>query len=147
MSFESIVTFIRSHQQPTLAGPPLLDHPAVSLLASYASEGFPEKVGPRWPMASIKAGIKKGPHTSATSATATAFCRQELLERSQRGFSIIFLVRQALWFFGRRLRISRLAYLDQANRKPRLICKHIHQSLCYAVRIIPTTATPMDMGS
>ena len=121
-SYQSRSAFIRSRQQPTLACPPLSEHPAAALLTSYASEGLPADVGPRWTMASINAGIAKGPHTSATSATSTPFCRQELLERSRRGFSIILSVPDAIRFFGRQLRISRLACLDQTNRKPRLIC-------------------------
>ena len=121
-SFDSLSVFIRSRQQPTLAAPPLMDHPAAALLASYASGGLPANVGPRWTTASINAGIAKGPHTSTISSTSTPFCRQELLERSQRGFSIILSVHNALRFFGTQIRISRLACLDQANRKPRLIC-------------------------
>ena len=121
-SFESRSAFICSRQQPTLAAPPLPDHPAAALLASYASEGFPANVGTCWSMASIQAGIAKGPHTSAISDTSTSFCRQEILERSQRGFSVILSVQDTLRFFGRQLRISRLACLDQTNRKLRLIC-------------------------
>ena len=116
------ITFIRSRQQPTLAMPPRLSHPASNLLNSYVKNGFPAKVGPQWTLASIMADIEKGPHKSATSQQSTAFCRRELLERSQRGFSIILLVRDALHFFGQKIRISRLAYLDRQNRKPRLIC-------------------------
>ena len=46
LSYSSIDSFIRSRQQPTLAGPPLSDHPAASLLASYASDGCPAEAGP-----------------------------------------------------------------------------------------------------
>ena len=116
------ITFIQSRQQPTLAMPPQLFHPAADLLHSYTKNKFPAKVGPQWPLASIMAGIKKGPHTSATSQQSTAFCRRELLECSQRGFSIILSVCNALHFFGRKIGISRLACLDYQNRKPRLIC-------------------------
>ena len=44
-----------------------------------------------------------------------------MLERSQRGFSIILPVDVALLVFGDRIMISRLASMDQANRNPRLI--------------------------
>ena len=102
--------------------PHQLSHPAAALLYSYVTNGFPAKVGPQWPLASIMVGIEKGPHTPATSQQSTTFCRRELLERSQRGFSIILLVSDALHFFGRKIRISWLAYLKQQNRKPHLIC-------------------------
>ena len=40
----------------------------------------------------------------------------------QRGVSIILPVDVALFVFGGRIRIYRLAYVDQAIRKPRLVC-------------------------
>ena len=147
-SFDSLSAFIRSRQQPTLAAPPLADHPAAALLTSYAFDGLPANVGPSWTIASIDAGIAKGPHTSAVSPTSTLFCRQELLERSQRGFSIILSVPDALRFFGRKLRISRLACLDQKNRKPRLICNSSEAPDNHTPSVNDTTDTssnPMAM--
>ena len=75
-------------------------------------------------MDTIKAAIATGPHVPTLIPDATAFCRQELLERLQRGFSIIFPVEMVLLVFGDRICISRLASVDQANIKPRLICNY-----------------------
>ena len=40
----------------------------------------------------------------------------------QRGFIIILPVDMDLWVFGYCIRISRLLYVEQVKRKPRLIC-------------------------
>ena len=73
-------------------------------------------------MDTINAAIATVPHLSTLTLEATGFCRQELLERAQWGFSIILLVNVALLVFGDHICISCLASVDQANRKPRLIC-------------------------
>ena len=99
-----------------------MNHLALPLLQYYAELGCPTDVGPAWTLNTILAAIATGPHASTLTPEATAFCRQELLERAQRGFSIILLVDVAMLVFGNRIRISRLASVDQANRKPRLIC-------------------------
>ena len=75
-------------------------------------------------METINAAIATVPHASTLTPEATAFCRQELLERAQHGFSIIFLVDMVLLVFGDRIRIFCLAYVNQANRKLRLICNY-----------------------
>ena len=64
-----------------------------------------------------------GSHASTLTPEATAFCQQELLEQAHPGFRIILLVDVALLVFGDRICIYRFASVDQANRKPRLICK------------------------
>ena len=121
-SSASLSAYIRAHQHPTFQAPAPGTHPAAALLQSYITDGFPAEVGPAWPLASIKAGIKMGPHTSTLTPAATAFFPKELLERVSRGFSIILSQADALTYFGTRLKISRLASVDQVNRKPRLIC-------------------------
>ena len=73
-------------------------------------------------MTTILAAIATGPHVSTLTQEATAFCQQELLERAQRGFSIILLVDVALLVFGDRIRVSCLVSVDQANIRPCLVC-------------------------
>ena len=109
-------------QQPMVSAPTSTFHPAAELLASYSKDGFPALVGEKWPMASILSAIKTGPHTSTLTQESVHFVRGELFDRTKRGFSIILTKDDALKYFGNRLRISRLASVDQANRKPRLIC-------------------------
>ena len=118
----SVDAFIKSRQHKTFQAPLPGSHPAAALLQSYATDGFPAEVGAAWPMASILAAVAAGPHTSTMKPAATTFCRTDLLDRVRRGFSIILTLDDALAYFGTRLRISRLASVDQPNRKPRLIC-------------------------
>ena len=99
-----------------------MNHLALPLLKEYAELGFPSDVGPACTLTTILSAITTGPNASTLTPEATAFFRQELLERAQRGFSIILPVDVALLVFGNCICISRLAYVDQANRKPSLIC-------------------------
>ena len=121
-SAPSVDSVIQSLQQPMVQAPTSTPHPAADLLNSYATHGFPASIGPPWPMASILAGIATGPHKSTQTTDSALFVRDELLHRAERGFSIILTKDDALKYFGTRLRISRLASVDQKNRKPRLIC-------------------------
>ena len=73
-------------------------------------------------MDTINAAIATVPHLSTLTLEATGFCRQELLERAQWGFSIILLVNVALLVFGDHICISCLASVNQANRNTCLIC-------------------------
>ena len=115
--------FISSCQSPTVAPPPPgSNHPASDLLSTYAAEGFPASVGAPWSLDTIRAAILQGPHVSTRTPEATAFCREELVERVARGFSLLLTEQDALRIFGTRLRISRLASVPQANRRNRLIC-------------------------
>ena len=75
-------------------------------------------------MESILAAIATGPHKSTMTKDAVNFVREELLERTKRGFRIILTKAEALKHFGNRLRISRLVSVDQVNMKPRLICNY-----------------------
>ena len=75
-------------------------------------------------LATIREAIATGPHASTLKPAAISFCRRELLERAQRGFSIILPEGVALKVFGDRIRISRLASVDHDNWKPRLICNY-----------------------
>ena len=110
-------------KQPTLSSPPsIANHLALPMLKEYAELGCPSAVGPAWTLNTILAAIATGPHASTLTPEATDFCQQELLERAQRGFSIILPVDVVLLVFGDHIRISCLASVDQANRKPRLIC-------------------------
>ena len=84
------------------------------------ANGFPVEVGPEWSLETISHDIGKAPHSSTLSSESTAFCKKEILERTQWGFSIIFSVTKAL--FVTSLFISRLTLADQVNRRPRLIC-------------------------
>ena len=95
------------------------------LIKEYEELGFPAHVGPAWLLTTVIATIATGPHVSTLTPEATAFYRQELLGQAQHGFSIVLPLDVALLVFGDRIRISRLAYVDQANRKPRLICNSL----------------------
>ena len=118
-----LTSFLAGNQHPTLYPlPATANHLASPLLKDYAELGFPTSVGSVWPLYTIKSDIATGPHVSTLTPEAIAFCRQELLERAQRGFSIFLLVDVALLVFGNRIRISLLVSVDLANRKPRLIC-------------------------
>ena len=92
------------------------------LLKEFLELGCPTDVGPAWPLTTILAAIATGPHASTLTPEAVAFCQQELLERAQRGFSIILLVDVALLVFGDRIRVSCLVSVDQANIRPCLVC-------------------------
>ena len=116
-------SFLAVKQQPTLSPPPsAVNYPASPLLKEYSELGCPADVGPAWPLTTIIAAISTGPHASTLIQEAAAFFWKELLERVQNGFRIILPVEVALLLFGDRIRISCLASVDQANRKPRLIC-------------------------
>ena len=93
-------------------------------------------------MSSILAAIAAGPHSSTLKPEATSFCRLDLLERVRRGFSIILALDDALAHFGDRLRISRLASIDQTKRKPRLIC----DSSAEPDSVTPTVNASTDMS-
>ena len=121
-SASSTTSVIKSLQQPMVRAPTSAYHPAHALLDSYATDGFPAAVGAPWPISSILAAIATGPHKSTLAKDSVHFVREELFERTTRGFSIILTKDDALKYFGDRLRISRLASVDQKNRKPRLIC-------------------------
>ena len=92
------------------------------MLSDYASQGFPASVGTPWSMRTIRAAILQGPHVSTRTPEATAFCREELVERVSHGFSILLEEEDAIRIFGTRLRISRLASVPQKNQRNRLIC-------------------------
>ena len=95
------------------------------LLKEYTELGCPAYLVPAWPLTTILAAIATGPHASTLTPEASNFFQQELLERAQCGFSIILLVDVALLVCGNRIQISCLASVDQANRKPRLICNSL----------------------
>ena len=97
-------------------------HPATSLLSAFSKEGVPVHVGAPWTAEAISAAIQQGPHVSTRTEEATSFCREELVERVSRGFSILLTTGDAQRIFGTRLRISRLASVPQKARKNRLIC-------------------------
>ena len=80
------------------------------------------EVGPEWSLETIRNAIGKGTHSSNLSPRSIAFCKKEILERIQWGFSIILLVTEAITLFCMDLRISRLALVYQVNRKPRFKC-------------------------
>ena len=118
-------SFLTGKQSPTLSPPPATTNHLVSpLLKKYAELGLPAAVVTAWTLDTINAAIATGPHVSTLTPETTVFYQQELLEWAQRGFRIILLVDMSLLVFGSRIRISRLASMDQANRKPRLICNY-----------------------
>ena len=137
-------TFLRGKQEPDLSAPPVCTpHPETVLLQEYASQGCPTEVGAPWPLKTIREGIATGPHASTLKPAATSFCRGKILERADQGFIIILPAGSALDTFGDRIRISRLASVDQDNRKPRLICK----STAAPNGITPSVNASTDKGS
>ena len=79
------------------------------------------EVGPEWSLETIRYAIGKGTHYSTLSLESMAFCRKDILEWTQRGFSIVLSVTESNALFGMYLRISCLTSVDQVNCKPRLI--------------------------
>ena len=63
----------------------------------------------QWPLETIRNTIGKGPHSSTLSSESTATYRKEILERTQRGFSIVLSVTKAITLFGTTLHIYCLA--------------------------------------
>ena len=59
----------------------------------------------------INSAISTGPNAATLTPEANAFCRKELLELAQRGFSILLLVDVVLLFFLDRIYISCLAFV------------------------------------
>ena len=114
-------TLIASFQKHMVKAPLYGSYPAANIMVSYASDSFPGLVGPPWYLTSIVSAIHKGPHTLILTSEATTCVCNELQERVQRSFSIILSVDDALIYFGTRLCNSRLASVDQTNRKPRLV--------------------------
>ena len=90
-------------------------------MEDYAASNFPVEVGPEWSLETIRNAIGKGTHSSTPPPESTAFCRKEILERTQQGFGIFLLVTNSITLFGTALRISHLASVDFVNRKTRLI--------------------------
>ena len=122
-SAPDIDTFVKGCQFQTIAAPPSLSHHLdKSLLQSLATSGFLAAVGKPWSLDAIRATIKRGPHTSTCNSASTTFCLKELADRVSQGFSLLLTAETAILLFGRRLRISRLASVPQANKKDRLIC-------------------------
>ena len=74
-----------------------------------------------WSLETIWHAIGKVPHYSTLSPESTDFYRKNILEQTQRGFSIVLSVTEAITLFGTDLRIFRLASVDQVKYKPRLI--------------------------
>ena len=118
----NVEAFIKSLQREIFQASLSDTHPTSALLNEYATARFPVDAGETWPLASIQAGIALGPHTSTQQSAATTFCRAEIPERITHGFSIILSEEDILLYFDRKLKISCLASVDQANQKPRLIC-------------------------
>ena len=121
-STPDIDTFIKGCQFQTVTAPtPLAYHPATPLLQSLASLGFPAAFGKPWSLDTIRAAIRKGPHTSTRKPSSTAFYHAELEDHVYRGFSLLLTVETAVLLFGRRLRISRQDSVPQTNREDQLI--------------------------
>ena len=110
----------------------------MSLLEEYAANGLPVEVSLEWSLKTIRHAIGKGNHFSTLSLESTAFYRKEILERTQKGFSIVFSVTKAITLFGTDLRISRLTSVDQVNHKPHLICNSSEE---------PDASTPLVNAS
>ena len=95
-----LLTYRISVQQLTIPAPlRSAGHPATALLNNYASNGFPVEVVPEWSLTTIRNSIKKGTHSSTLSPESTASCRGGVLERTQRGFSIILTEEDAMVLF------------------------------------------------
>ena len=97
-------------------------NPAAVLLDSYSKDSFHALFSERWPTESILTAIDTCPYKSALTKEAVHFFRNELLERTECGFSVILTKADALKYFGNYLQISRLVSINQTNRKPCLIC-------------------------
>ena len=144
---KSIDSFIRKRQSKTYQAPLPSTHPAAALLHTYEKNGFPASTGPSWPHQAILDGIAQGPHASTLNPTTTEFFRQELSDRVHPGFSVILSQKDALHYFNQKLKISRLAAIDQPNRKPRLICNSTAEPNGTTGSVNETTDTSDNPGA
>ena len=65
--------------------------------------------------------IRNRPHASACAPDMVSFVRGELRRRVQDGFIILLSAEDAVQLFGEKLKLSRIAAVLQAQRRPRLI--------------------------
>ena len=84
-------------------------------------EGIPVNTGPPWSRKALDEAIHNGPHASACAPDMVSFIRGELRRRIQDGFSILLSAEDAVRLFGEQLKLSRIAAVPQAQRRPRLI--------------------------
>ena len=121
--FPDLNDFIRSCQSLIIPPPPpTSQHPATDLLSNFVFRGLRTSVGDPCSLDTIQVAILQVPHVSTCMPEATTFCREELVERVSRGFSLLLKADDALRVFDTRLCISILASVPQKNRRNRLIC-------------------------
>ena len=96
-------------------------HPAAALLQIYVEEGIPAHTGPLWSPQALETAISKGPHSSSCTAEMTSFIRGEMQRGIKDGFCILVPASDTLRLFGEILKLSRIASVPQAHRRPRLI--------------------------
>lgn len=103
----SINSVIRYLQHPIVRDFTSAYHPASALLDSYTTDVLLVSVGDSWHMLSYLATIATEPHKSTLAKDSVHFVREEILERTKRGFSIILTKDDALTYFGASLALHR----------------------------------------
>ena len=83
-----------------------MTHPDADLFWSYLEEVVPAHTGPLWSLLELETDISKGAHTSACILEITNFVWGEIQMRIKDGFSILFLMEDAIILFGGKLKIS-----------------------------------------
>lgn len=97
------------------------EHEFAATLAEYAASGVPVDCGAEWSPATIQLAIEKGPHQSAAVPEAWELFEEDVKYQVEAGFSRIVewdAIKDAL---PRKLKISPVALVPQANRRPRII--------------------------
>ena len=140
LSTPSLLLFLASKQRKKLGvlikG---VKHPAEDLLPAYVEEGIPAHTGIPWLLQALETAISKGSHASYCTPEMTVFIRGKMQRRIKDGFIILLLVEDAIRLFGEKPKLSRIAVLPQAHRRPRLILNLSSQTDSETPRVNKTT--------
>ena len=91
------------------------------LLQSYVKGGIPATTGPPLLRTALDEAIRNGPHASACAPDMVGFIRGEMRRQIQDGFSILLSAEYAVRLFGEKLKLSCIAAVPKAQRRPHLI--------------------------
>ena len=65
--------------------------------------------------------IRNRPHASSCAPDMVSFIQRDLWRRVQDGFSILLSAEYSVLLFGEKLKLSCIAVVPQAQRRPRII--------------------------
>jgi hypothetical protein len=113
------------------------DHSAANLLHYYSSHGCPVNCGPNWTLEHILAAIKRGPHISAKSKTASQCLHTETQNKIEGGYATIVKWKDIKHDIPTNLKISPVAMIPHKSRKFRCILDLSYQ-LRHKGRLLPS---------